>query len=157
MEPNTRVNGWELKDMDTEYKYGLTTQNTRENGSTIRLTVEVNFTTLMVMFTMESGRTTKLTEEASIPMQMERYMTDSGLTTNNTGLESSLGQMVRDTKANMSTERKRAKELSTLLTDPSFEEISKEMKSTGMEFTNGLMEKNMKDLGSTTRCVEEEL
>ena len=144
MEPNTLVNGWVPKDMGTEFRSGLITQSTRENGRMIRLMVEENYTMLMEMFMMGNGRTTKLMEEASILMLMELFMTVSGSMTNNTVMELNLGPMELDTREITLTERKKEKELSISLMDRFSKETSKVTKSMVLEYTSGPTVKSMK-------------
>lgn len=144
MEPNTLGNGWELKDTDTEFRYGLITQSMRENGRMIRLMVEESSTMPTEMFTMENGKMTKLMEEASILMRMERFMTVSGLMTNSMVTELNLGPMELVTREIMLMERKKEKELSISPMDRFSKETLKATKSTGLVFTNGLTAKSMK-------------
>lgn len=113
----------------------------------IRLMVEVNYTMLTEMFMMGNGKTTRLMAEASILMQMELFMTVNGLMTNNMVTELNLGLMELDTREIMSTERKKEKEPFILLMDRFSKVTLKEMKSTGLEYTNGLTAKSMKGNG----------
>ena len=64
--------------MVQEFKYGLTTPNTRENGERTRPTAEESSGMLMVTYMKESGRRTRPTDTVSISMSMAPNTKDTG-------------------------------------------------------------------------------
>ena len=139
--------------MDTEFKCGSIIPDTKEIGELIKLTAKESSIMQMVMSMREIGETIRLMERESTHMQMELYMMVTGSTIDSMGMVLRVGQTVQGMRDNMLMVRKKAKELFTLPTDLSSKVISKVMRSTGLEHTNGPTERNMMGSGSTTKCA----
>jgi predicted nucleic-acid-binding protein len=140
--------------MDMDSKFGLTAQNMKVNGQTIRQMVKENLFMQMVTSMKASGRMTKPMVMVLTNTLMGPLILVNGKTISSTATVLKHGLTVLSTKASMLRVRNMVKALSLLLIAACILETSSTMKFQEREDITGLMAKLMKDNGIKIRCMD---